>query len=255
MIEAPKEGTEIYNVKVYEADARGRANITSIANYFQNSAWKHYNSVEAALGQLIPDNSIWMMVRLEIDIESIPKWGEDIKLVTWSRGIDKMTAFRDFIIYGNDGARKAGGTATWVVTDIKSKRIVKLDELAKKWPSIPERSALGKSADKIEEPKNPVPGKFFSVKYSDLDVNRHVNNVKYIEWIMDGYAMDFIEANEINKFEINFTGEASFGDEAAVNAERLAEKPLVFLHNIIRKSDRKEICRARISYKDSAAKS
>lgn len=248
MTNAPKEGIEIYNVKVYEADALGRANIASIANYFQNSAWKHYTEVEKALGMLIPENSIWMMVRLEIEINVIPRWGEDIKLTTWSRGIEKLTAFRDFAITGSDGKEKAKGTATWVVVDVKSRKIQKLDELAKKWPSIKDRSALGKDAEKIQELKNPVAGKFFRVKYSDLDVNRHVNNVKYIEWIMDGYAMDFMESNDIIKFEINFTGETNFGDEVAVNAERQSEKPLIFLHNIIRKNDMKEICRAKITY-------
>jgi acyl-ACP thioesterase len=249
MSEAPKEGVEVYNIKVYEADAKGRANIASIANYFQNSAWKHYKSVEAELGALIPGGSIWMMTRLEIEVAAIPMWGEDITLTTWSRGIEKLIAYRDFIIKNKGGASGAKGTASWAVYGTAQKKIQKLDELAKIWPSIPDRSALGRNAEKVQELKNPVAGKFFSVKYSDLDVNRHVNNVKYIEWIMDGYAMDFIEQHEISRFEINFIGEANYGDEVAVNAERLSESPLVFLHNILRKSDGKEICRAKITYK------
>jgi medium-chain acyl-[acyl-carrier-protein] hydrolase len=248
MAEAPKQWKDTYNIKVYEADAKGRANITALANYFQNSAWNHYNNVEKALGQLLPENCMWLMARLEIRVDSIPRWPEDVQVETWSRGIEKLMAYRDFIITINE-KEAAKGTSSWVVVDIKNRKIQKLDMLSKKWPSNRERNALGKSADKIQELANPVAGKFFSVKYSDLDVNRHVNNVKYIEWIMDGYAMEFIESNEIQKFEINFIGEANFGDEVAVNAERLSENPLVCLHNIIRKNDGKEICRARISYK------
>jgi medium-chain acyl-[acyl-carrier-protein] hydrolase len=248
MTEAPKQWKDTYNIKVYEADAKGRANITALANYFQNSAWNHYNNVEKALGQLLPENCMWLMARLEIQVESIPRWPEDVQVETWSRGIEKLMAYRDFIVSVND-KETAKGTASWVVVDIKNRKIQKLDMLSKKWPSNRERNALGKSADKIQELMNPAAGKFFSVKYSDLDVNRHVNNVKYIEWIMDGYTMEFIENNEIKKFEINFIGEANFGDDVAVNAERLSETPLVLLHNITRKSDGKEICRARITYR------
>jgi medium-chain acyl-[acyl-carrier-protein] hydrolase len=248
MPEAPKQWKDTYSIKVYEADAKGRANVTALANYFQNSAWNHYNNVEKALGRLLPDNCIWLMTRLEIQIKSIPVWPQDVQVETWSRGIEKLMAYRDFIVTVND-REAAKGTASWVVVDIEKRRIQKLDKLAEKWPSNRERNALGKSADKIQELASPAAGKFFLVKYSDLDVNRHVNNVKYIEWIMDGYAMDFIENNDIGRFEINFIGEANFGDEVAVNAERLSEKPLVFLHNITRKSDGKEICRARITYK------
>ncbi|MBN1114403.1 MAG: hypothetical protein JXA66_03605 [Oligoflexia bacterium] len=249
MNEAPEEGIECYNVKVYEADAKGRANIAAIANYFQNSAWRHYICVEKALGRLIPEGSIWMMVRLEIVIKEIPRWGEDIKLTTWSRGIEKLMAFRDFCITDFEGNEKAKGTASWVVVDVKNRKIQKLGQLAEKWPSIKGRSALGRNADKLKELGNWIAGRFFSVRYSDLDVNRHVNNVKYIEWIMDGYSMEFIETNEIDKFEINFTGEANFGDDVAVNAERLSEKPLVYMHNIVKKGDGLEICRAKITYK------
>ncbi len=249
MNDAPMLWKDTYNIKVYEADAKGRANVTALANFFQNSAWSHYNNVERALGKLLPPGCIWLMTRLEMHILSMPKWSEDISVETWSRGIEKLMAFRDYIIRDKDGKEAAKGTTSWVVVDIDKRRIQKLDELAKKWPSNSGISALGKSADKIEELKNPAEGKFFSVKYSDLDPNRHVNNVKYIEWIMDGYDMKFIEDNEIVKFEVSFTGEAGYGEDAAVNAEKTQDKPLVFLHNIIRKSDGKEICRAKITYK------
>jgi medium-chain acyl-[acyl-carrier-protein] hydrolase len=249
MAEAPKIWKDTYNVKVYEADAKGRANVTALANYLQNSAWNHYNEVEKALGELLPPGCIWLMTRLEIQIYSMPKWAGDVCVETWSRGIEKLMAFRDYIIYGEDGKTAAKATASWVVVDVEKRRIQKLDGLSKKWPSNSEKSALRKSADRIQELKNIVEGRFFSVKYSDLDLNRHVNNVKYIQWIMDGYEMAFIEGNEIEKFEINFLGEANYGDDLAVNAEKISDAPLVFLHNIIRKNDAKEICRARISYK------
>jgi hypothetical protein len=61
--------------------------------------------------------------------------------------------------------------------------------------------------------------------------------------------MDFIECKEIRKFEVNFIGEANYGDDVAVNAERFSEEPLVFLNNVVRKNDGREICRARIEFR------
>ena len=249
MAEAPKTWKDRYNIKVYEADAKGRANIAALANFFQNSAWNHYNAVEEAMGRLLPPDCMWLMTRLEMQINSIPKWAEDIYVETWSRSIEKITAYRDYIIWDNEGKEVAKGTATWAVVDIEKRKIQKLEELSVKWPSNSGKSALGKSADKVQRLNDHVAGKFFAVKYSDLDMNRHVNNVKYIEWIMDGYTMDFIESKEICKFEINFIDETNYGDDVAVNAERISEAPLVFLNNIVRKSDGREICRAKITFK------
>jgi medium-chain acyl-[acyl-carrier-protein] hydrolase len=249
VLHEPKIWKDTYNVKVYESDAKGRANITALANYCQNAAWNHYNAVERALGRLLPPDCMWLMFRLEMQIQSIPRWAEDVYVETWSRAIEKLMAFRDYIIYNKENIPVARAASSWVVVDTGKRKIQKLDELARKWPSNPEMSALNKSADKIHELRDITQGKFFSVKYSDLDLNRHVNNVKYIEWIMDGYEMNFIENNEIAKFEINFINEANYGDDVAVNAEKTSDKPLVLMHNIIRKADKQEVCRARITYK------
>ena len=184
-----------------------------------------------------------------MQINSIPRWPEDVNVETWSRGIGKLTAYRDYIIWDCRSKEAAKGTATWVVVDTEKRKIQRLEELSAKWPSNSDKSAIGKSADKVQELRDHVAGKYFAVKYSDLDVNRHVNNVKYIEWIMDGYTMDFIESKEIKKFEINFIGETNYGDDVAVNAERLSEEPLVFLNNVVKKSDGRDICRARIEFK------
>jgi medium-chain acyl-[acyl-carrier-protein] hydrolase len=93
MSEAPKIWKDTYNIKVYEADAKGRANVTALANYFQNSAWNHYNNMEKILGKLLPPGCIWLMIRLEMQINSIPKWSEDVSMETWSRGIEKLSAW------------------------------------------------------------------------------------------------------------------------------------------------------------------
>jgi len=238
----------IYRIYVYESDQRGRAKLPSLCNYFQNSAWEHFNSIDMQRGPFLKDTEMWLMSRMEIEFARFPVWDEEIEVVTWSRGIDRMLAYRDFTMTGKNEEEIAAGTTTWVVIDTVDGKIQRLGELSKKWPSLPDKFAIGRSASKIEALKEPAYGQPFTVKYSDLDVNMHVNNVKYIEWALDSYPLEIADKMQIKKLQVNFEGETKFGEELSVGCEQ-TNMPMVFLNNIIRKSDSKEVCRIKIEWK------
>jgi hypothetical protein len=65
---------------------------------------------------------------------------------------------------------------------------------------------------------------------------------------LDSYPIEMNQAHQIHSFEINFLGESSHGDEISIYTETLEETPPVFLHNMIRKGDGRELCRARTGW-------
>ena len=81
------------------------------------------------------------------------------------------------------------------------------------------------------------------VGYRELDVNDHVNNVNYIEWILDTFDLAFHKSHNLQEIEINYLSEATYGDEVSVIDE--AVDRLTFLHSLERNRDKTELCRAR----------
>lgn len=244
----PSEWKDKYDVKVYESDNLERGGLITLFNYFQNSAWSHYNRVDRVRGPFLTANQIWAMTRVEVQLERPAKWQEVVEVETWSRGIESLMAFRDFIIRDAQGQRIAAGTTTWVVLDLESKRIQRLSELAKRWPSKPDVFSINKNADKVDPPARPEYGETFRVRYSDMDLNHHVNSSRYIQWMLDSFGREFLERYELKKAEINYIDEAMPGDEVFTGSERVSDAPLVFLTNVIRKDGNKEICRARFTF-------
>jgi medium-chain acyl-[acyl-carrier-protein] hydrolase len=247
MNQAPSRWKETYNVKVYETDALGRANLTSLCNYFQDTAWKHFREIDRRGGPMLEQNDIWILARMEIRIDRMPKWEDNITIETWPPKMERLFAFRDFRISDESGNCMASGSTSWAVINMPTRKIRRLTGMAEKWPEFPAERAIGKDPEKVSEPVWGERSPFFEVKYSDLDVNRHVNNVKYIEWMYDIFSMEFLETNEIKKAEINFIDEAQFGD--CVSGTSAADSPGVYINNIVRKSDGKEVSRARFSFK------
>ncbi|MBN2256145.1 MAG: hypothetical protein JW736_10585, partial [Deltaproteobacteria bacterium] len=84
------------------------------------------------------------------------------------------------------------------------------------------------------------------VSYRDLDMNEHVNNVRYIEWIIDSFPLEFLRNHTLKELEINYLAEALYADEISLGHENRG--PLTFLHSMTRPIDNTHICRARTTW-------
>ncbi len=244
----PSEWKEKYEVKVYESDNLERGGLITLFNYSQNSAWSHYSRVDRVLGPFLAANQIWAMTRVEIHLVRPARWQEVVEVETWSRGIEKLMAFRDFVVRDERGEQIAAGTSTWVVLDLESKRIQRLTELSEKWPSKRDKSSIGKNAEKVDPLTQPAYGEMFRVRYSDMDLNRHVNSARYVQWMLDSFGREFLEKHEVSKAEINYLDEAMPDDELFTGREQVADPPRLFRANVSRKADNREICRARFAF-------
>jgi acyl-ACP thioesterase len=246
MAEIPVIWRDEYRINVYEADALGRVSIPSLCDYCQDAASRHYFAVDAMIGPLLLPSQIWALTRLELEISDLPAWGGTIEVETWSRGIGKASAYREFILRLKNGAEAARGTTSWVVLDRGTMRLARLETMAGRWPSQLGRLALGRDAAKVGELTAPEPGKPFQVRYGDIDVNRHVNSVRYIRWTMDALGGELLESRRVRGIAVNFLDEALPGDEVLTASESISGSE--YRCGVIRTKDSKTVCRTGIYF-------
>jgi acyl-ACP thioesterase len=94
----------------------------------------------------------------------------------------------------------------------------------------------------------------FRIKVSDLDVNLHTNNVKYLKWVSDSYDLDFIMNNDPQSAEINYLAESMFDEEIMIRTSAENDHGSFYNHSIFRTNDSKELCRIRIEWKKDLKK-
>jgi medium-chain acyl-[acyl-carrier-protein] hydrolase len=245
-----------YRIHVYETGPDGKLNLYSLFNYMQDIASDHAVKLGFGRDDLMRDNHFWVLSRIYAVITQWPVWEDSIILQTWPNGTDKLFALRNYEVKFPDGKHIASGTSSWLILDQTTKKVQRPDSLLAKFnPDLqPDDSPL-RYATKIDgAAENGIVSPMFRIKVSDLDVNLHTNNVRYLKWVCDSYDLDFIMNNDPQSAEINYLAESKFDEEIMIMSSVENGNDSFHNHSIIRTSDNKELCRIRIEWKRSNKK-
>ncbi|MBD3287550.1 hypothetical protein GF337_01990 [candidate division KSB1 bacterium] len=240
--ELPKTWIDDYLIHSYEIDLKGQVSIPVLCRYMQESAWHHAEHLEVGYSHLSKKNMIWVLAQQYFKIVRLPQWGEKIEIHTWPSGRGKLSYYRDFRVIDHKERIIAAATTRWFALDIKSRRPQNIDHLFE-YDFDAADHAVSHKFKKIEPSNDVKPCREFSVLYSDLDVNGHVNNTHYIDWILDSFTLKFRKLHILKEIEINFLAEAGYDDRIVVSIEE--SKNGIFINSLKRASDDREISRAR----------
>ena len=207
--------TETYDVNTIVLDSHKRLGLPGLLNLLQDAAWLHARHLGWGYEDLIKQRTIWVLARQKLVMQAWPAWGDEVVVRTWPRGTAGALATRDFEVLVGD--RKLGEcTTSWLILDMDSRKPKKLDRAA--FEEMRRRDGhLAIDAAKIAPRSDLQPVETYRVHYSDLDVNGHVNNTRYAQWIGDCLTAEE-HTRQIADYEINFLAEARVGD--AVTIER-----------------------------------
>ncbi len=233
-----------FEIHSYEIDLKRRLKIPALNRYMQESAWKHAEQLGFGYTNLIVKKLTWVLTRMIIQVEKLPLWGETIEVITWPSGRDDFFAFRDFQFFGADDSEFGRATSSWCVISLQDRRPQTMESVAlSKYPMVKELMFADRP-EKIQSLVNTDSEWRTYVGYQDLDVNEHVNNVRYLDWITETYPLDFLKTHQLSRLDINYLAEALYGKDIAVFNQQISDSE--FLHSIRQIDDQTEICRAKV---------
>ena len=241
----PPVWTERLQVRSYDVDATRRATVPSLCRYFLEAAWNHAEALGVGFTHLQGQGKFWVLARLVCAVEQYPVWGDAVILQTWPRGIKSAFALREFEFKTETGARLAAGSSAWLVLDSLSKRPQRLAKLLPEFVNLAGEATLGRDPARLED----IPssdGQFpITARYTDIDVNQHVNSSRYVAWILDAYPADFHRQHSLRLLEVNYLSETVEGEELIVHTTQT--DPTGYSH-LLTKSGGAEVCRARLEW-------
>jgi medium-chain acyl-[acyl-carrier-protein] hydrolase len=240
-----------YKIKSFEVDPTKKATIQTLCKVMQEAAWDHALAFGLGYSQMLDRGLAWVLSRLKIRVFDFPRWGDNIRIRTWPAGVHRIFALRDFQVLDEAGAFMAEAASAWLILDEKSRRPTRIEPLFHEM-RIPAQESLFDFEENLERLPSPQGYRmqpFFPVRFSDLDWHNHVNNSKYLEWILDSYTLEFHTHFQVAALRINLLSETHYGDEISICTQKLEDDPPTYLNSILRKPDNQEICVACIDWR------
>jgi len=216
--------TERYAVNSIVLNHQKRLGLVGLLQILQDVAWLHAQHLGHGYEAMIGQGTIWVLTRFQLVLSGPwPSWGQEMTIRTWVRPLTGALALRDYEILV-DGTRIGEGTASWLTVDYRSRRPLKLSLNSDHPLACRTDGTLTLEPGKLPLQEGLPEVARFQVRNSDLDVNGHVNNTHYAQWILDGVPLATLDAYRLEHYEINFLAESHLGD--TVILERGALEPL-----------------------------
>jgi medium-chain acyl-[acyl-carrier-protein] hydrolase len=235
-----------FKIHSYEIDADNRATVSALCRFMQESAWQHAENLGVGLPYLMENNLTWVLSRHLIEISYFPVYGCGVFVHTWPSGKDRLSYNRDYKIVDEHDGIIAAATSRWFVIDLVKRRPRNIDSFFK-IPIEKLKKVSNRKPVKIEPLRVANSIKSYAVDYCDLDFNSHLNNSRYIEWLLEGIPLDYRRKHELKSLEINYLSEGFLGDKISVHC--LQEDDSLFHHSLTANQNNKELCRALSGWK------
>ena len=116
---------------------------------------------------------------------------DEVKIQTWGKNQHKLYSMWDFLMLNNKDEILARGTTAWPLLDSKSLRPKILTQLYPELKLFDTKDALLDLASKITSESEMELVYSKKIGYSDIDLNQHTNNAKYIELMFDCFEQNF----------------------------------------------------------------
>ncbi|XP_074323858.1 palmitoyl-acyl carrier protein thioesterase, chloroplastic-like [Apium graveolens] len=200
------------------------ATLESILNLLQETALNHV-WMSGLLGDgfgathgMTRNNLMWVVSRMQFKVDHFPIWGEVLKLDTWVGASGKHGMRRDWELRSQaTGVVYARATSTWVMMNQKTRRLSKMpDEVrAEISPWFTKKQTITEDTpEKIKKLDDTAKHATSSLqpKRSDLDMNHHVNNVKYVGWLLEAMPDKFMDEQQLSDIILEYRRECGSSD-------------------------------------------
>ena len=234
MIRIPVVTDRNYNIHYYEVDIHKRALITSIIDYLGDMAMYQSEILGVGVDHLKENKMAWVLYKWDITMESYPLLNQIIKVKTFAYSFRKFYAYRKYEITDADGNTIGYASSVWILINTDRRRPIRITKDMYATYGIDDSNNTSIEIEDIKSINTVHSEKCFQVRYSDIDTNMHVNNVKYVAWALETVPKDVVLNCELKNIKVTYEKETTYGETIKVSTEVIREEnQIICRHKII----------------------
>lgn len=248
-----KIGKYEFMAEPFHCDFSGRMFLGHLGNQMLNAADFHSTDRGFGMKYLMSIQRSWVLSRLAIEMDEMPAQYERYSVETWVESAMKFFTSRNFKVTGSDGKVYGYGRSIWAMIDTETRQptdIYAIDNGAiDQWIETAKNCPIEKGG-RVKMTENAGFVRSMDVNYNDIDINGHVNSVKYIEHVLDLWDLAWYREHRLKRFEIAYVAEAHQGDNLGFYREQIAENEFNVRLSKTELSSQNltEVCRCRLVF-------
>ena len=242
-----KIGTYQFVAEPFHVDFTGRLTMGVLGNHLLNCAGFHASERGFGIAEINENHYTWVLSRLAIELEDMPRQYEDFSINTWIENVYRLFTDRNFELQDKNGKTIGYARSVWAMISMETRKPADLISL--------HGNNLGQYVSDRECPID-KPGRIkvsvdapveeYQTRYSDIDINGHVNSIKYIEHILDLFPMDTFKEKQVKRFEMAYVAESYYGDVLSFYLEEKNENE----YDIeVKKKNQEVVVRSKVIFK------
>lgn len=205
---------EKYNVKFHDTNSNEIVDPSHILKFMQETSMRHMKARKPSYEELFEEKKAFILSNIRIEMYNPIYAYQDISAKTWacpSRGFSFM---RSYSIEAN-GEIMAEAHSTWALVNTEDKKLYKVSDVDLGNYDMDEPVTLAHPL-RIRIP-NEVPLSLtseFTVRYTDTDLNGHMNNTNYPNMLVN--ALPNPEKIMVKSLAISFLSDIKAGESVKI---------------------------------------
>lgn len=200
-----------YFIHYYDSDQRRKATISSLMRYFEDIAILHSEHVDLGLDYYYSHHAVWMLYKWDIRIKRLPLFKEIVKVRTIATSLKSFQAYRYFDILDENGEQIVTANSMWLFINTETKKPIKITEDMFDGYDVDPENMAELEIGEIGRFENADSSKEFNIRYNDIDTNKHVNNIKYVDWALEVVPEDLLQTYCLTRLKVNYRKEIGYG--------------------------------------------
>lgn len=221
-----------YEVHYYEVNRYVEASLTTILNYLEDVAISHSKAAGYGVERLRAESIGWILRRWIVKMHRYPRLDEKITITTWPAEFKRFYANREFVIYDEEQKIIGEATSLWIYFNLDKKKPIRIPEHMSEEYKVGSFGSLGLSFNEIPDMHESEYEKYFSVRLADIDTNGHVNNARYVDWILESLPGELSDKCFLSSLEIEYIKETCYGDFVKSKCKKSIESQCEYIHKV-----------------------
>lgn len=205
-------------IEASQCDMFRRWKIGDALRQVQGVTMEHCEALGYGASVLMGLNRAFVLAKTGVDVNRMPMEGETVVLTTHAYQPRRLVYQRVTTVSSPEGEVLLTVDARWTLLDTATWRITRetVPGLTEMMLPVQEFADIRMPNVELTQTKPAV-----EVRYTMLDVNRHVNNAVYADWVQDALGEEWAAGCRLKNLQMVYSREARMGQTVQMQYENL----------------------------------